>query len=149
MNEQSKCEQRPPTSDWWLQKIFAKCREWSTLSLMSLVCFCFSFSFTVCLPLSTTSHLSLEFHPVHAISAGTWLVGWSCWQMKSLSLTHLDEIERQATTPTIITNDPHVRKVCIEKKWSQSYLFSRFLSCRLSLLCFRLKTILIKYVICM
>ncbi|XP_061511372.1 pleckstrin homology domain-containing family G member 5 isoform X2 [Anopheles gambiae] len=31
-------------------------------------------------------------------------------QMKSLSLTHLDEIERQATTPTIITNDPHVRK---------------------------------------
>uniref|UniRef100_A0A182W3X1 DH domain-containing protein n=1 Tax=Anopheles minimus TaxID=112268 RepID=A0A182W3X1_9DIPT len=31
-------------------------------------------------------------------------------QMKSLSLTHLDEIERQATTPTIITNDPHIRK---------------------------------------
>ncbi|KFB41694.1 hypothetical protein ZHAS_00009323 [Anopheles sinensis] len=32
-------------------------------------------------------------------------------QMKSLSLTHLDEIERQATTPTIISNDPHIRKV--------------------------------------
>ncbi|XP_035790420.1 uncharacterized protein LOC118465883 isoform X2 [Anopheles albimanus] len=31
-------------------------------------------------------------------------------QMKSLSLTHLDDIERQATTPTIITNDPHLRK---------------------------------------
>ncbi|XP_052895106.1 pleckstrin homology domain-containing family G member 5 isoform X1 [Anopheles moucheti] len=31
-------------------------------------------------------------------------------QMKSLSLTHLDDIERQATTPTIITNDPHIRK---------------------------------------
>ncbi|XP_058129775.1 uncharacterized protein LOC131285134 [Anopheles ziemanni] len=31
-------------------------------------------------------------------------------QMKSLSLTHLDEIERQATTPTIINNDPHIRK---------------------------------------
>ncbi|XP_050081314.1 pleckstrin homology domain-containing family G member 5 [Anopheles maculipalpis] len=31
-------------------------------------------------------------------------------QMKSLSLTHLDEIERQATTPTIITNDSHIRK---------------------------------------
>ncbi|XP_040163424.1 pleckstrin homology domain-containing family G member 5 isoform X1 [Anopheles arabiensis] len=31
-------------------------------------------------------------------------------EMKSLSLTHLDEIERQATAPTIITNDPHVRK---------------------------------------
>uniref|UniRef100_A0A182YIT7 Uncharacterized protein n=1 Tax=Anopheles stephensi TaxID=30069 RepID=A0A182YIT7_ANOST len=30
--------------------------------------------------------------------------------MKSLSLTHLDEIERQATTPTIITNDSHIRK---------------------------------------
>ncbi|XP_049294317.1 pleckstrin homology domain-containing family G member 5 isoform X2 [Anopheles funestus] len=31
-------------------------------------------------------------------------------QMKSLSLTHLDEIERQGTTPTIITNDSHIRK---------------------------------------
>ncbi|XP_058065688.1 pleckstrin homology domain-containing family G member 5 [Anopheles bellator] len=30
--------------------------------------------------------------------------------MKSLSLTHLDEIERQATTPTIVTNDRHIRK---------------------------------------
>ncbi|XP_035896852.1 pleckstrin homology domain-containing family G member 5 isoform X6 [Anopheles stephensi] len=32
------------------------------------------------------------------------------YKMKSLSLTHLDEIERQATTPTIITNDSHIRK---------------------------------------
>ncbi|XP_052873511.1 pleckstrin homology domain-containing family G member 5 [Anopheles cruzii] len=30
--------------------------------------------------------------------------------MKSLSLTHLDEIERQTTTPTIVTNDRHIRK---------------------------------------
>ncbi|XP_061511376.1 pleckstrin homology domain-containing family G member 5 isoform X4 [Anopheles gambiae] len=39
-------------------------------------------------------------------------------QMKSLSLTHLDEIERQATTPTIITNDPHVRKVSSSEYFS-------------------------------
>ncbi|XP_041781554.1 pleckstrin homology domain-containing family G member 5 isoform X3 [Anopheles merus] len=39
-------------------------------------------------------------------------------EMKSLSLTHLDEIERQATTPTIITNDPHVRKVSSSEYFS-------------------------------
>uniref|UniRef100_A0A8W7MNC3 DH domain-containing protein n=1 Tax=Anopheles arabiensis TaxID=7173 RepID=A0A8W7MNC3_ANOAR len=39
-------------------------------------------------------------------------------QMKSLSLTHLDEIERQATAPTIITNDPHVRKVSSSEYFS-------------------------------
>uniref|UniRef100_A0A6E8W1P8 DH domain-containing protein n=1 Tax=Anopheles coluzzii TaxID=1518534 RepID=A0A6E8W1P8_ANOCL len=42
---------------------------------------------------------------------------WSA-DMKSLSLTHLDEIERQATTPTIITNDPHVRKVSSSEYFS-------------------------------
>ncbi|XP_052895183.1 pleckstrin homology domain-containing family G member 5 isoform X2 [Anopheles moucheti] len=39
-------------------------------------------------------------------------------QMKSLSLTHLDDIERQATTPTIITNDPHIRKVSSSEYFS-------------------------------
>ncbi|XP_040163426.1 pleckstrin homology domain-containing family G member 5 isoform X3 [Anopheles arabiensis] len=39
-------------------------------------------------------------------------------EMKSLSLTHLDEIERQATAPTIITNDPHVRKVSSSEYFS-------------------------------
>ncbi|XP_035790425.1 uncharacterized protein LOC118465883 isoform X4 [Anopheles albimanus] len=39
-------------------------------------------------------------------------------QMKSLSLTHLDDIERQATTPTIITNDPHLRKVSSSEYFS-------------------------------
>uniref|UniRef100_A0AAG5DSU3 DH domain-containing protein n=1 Tax=Anopheles atroparvus TaxID=41427 RepID=A0AAG5DSU3_ANOAO len=39
-------------------------------------------------------------------------------QMKSLSLTHLDEIERQAPTPTIITNDPHTVKVSSSEYFS-------------------------------
>ncbi|XP_049294323.1 uncharacterized protein LOC125769602 isoform X5 [Anopheles funestus] len=39
-------------------------------------------------------------------------------QMKSLSLTHLDEIERQGTTPTIITNDSHIRKVSSSEYFS-------------------------------